>query len=127
MLLLVIGCNKTKTTEAACSPQICTAIFASVGIHFTDKNGQPINVQNFQVIDLRTSLTITSAHQTATVGSYTIVDDGDLKKLSTDGDDLQVSATNAATGETKTTIIKVAGGCTCHVSKVSGADTVMFN
>ncbi len=129
LFLLFCGCDKGKI-KPACSPAVCTDIFVTIGVHFVDNQGQPISVQNFQALDLRTHLVIgptLSGYGTLAIGYYIIADDGDLSKLSTEGDDIQVSGTDPATNQTKTAIIKIAGGCTCHVSKISGADQIMFD
>ncbi|GAC1310826.1 MAG: hypothetical protein NVSMB24_28880 [Mucilaginibacter sp.] len=129
VLVLFYCCNKGKI-RPSCSPQVCTDIFTSIGIHFVDKQGQPISVQNFQAINLRTHASVgptLAGYGTLVIGYYIIADDGDLSKLSTAGDDIQVSGTDPATNQTKTVTIKIAGGCTCHVSKISGVDQIMFD
>lgn len=118
-----------KNTQTACGTQVCTDLFASIGVHFVDKNNNPIVVSNFTVLDLRTHQFIT--HMTPEgihyPGYVEILDDNDIKDLSTEGDNLQVSATNPATGQVITTIFKISGGCNCHVTKISGPDTIQFN
>jgi len=129
LILLSLGCNKNKI-QPNCPAQICTDIFASIGIHFVNSLGQPIAVQNYQTIDMRTHLNIGSTqtgYGLLALGYYIIADDGDLQKLSTEGDDIQVSGTDPATNQSKTAIVKIAGGCNCHVSKISGPDQIMFD
>jgi hypothetical protein len=127
IVLLGAACNK-NSSKPACSPQLCTSLFASITIHFTDSHGQAVDVTNYRALDLRTGLQTGGSAATANLleGYYIVADDTDLKNLATEGDDIRVTATNPATNETKIAIIKVAGGCLCHVSKVSGTDHVIF-
>ena len=131
--LLVIGsffgCHKNQQ-KAGCGTQVCTDIFASVGIHFTDKNGNAIVVNNFTAVDQRTHLSVLPAHPVTgidNVGYYVVTDDSVRSQLSTEGDDILVSATDPSTNQTKTVTLKLSGGCNCHVDKVSGVDTVAFD
>lgn len=132
LLLLVLLCSAcTKTQQRyACGAQVCTALFATVVVHFTDKDNNNVLVTNFKVINLRTNKVI--VHVIPPNVNYvmyyqTIVDDNDIKDLSAEGDNIQVSATNPATGQIKTVIFKIAGGCRCHVTKISGPDTINFD
>jgi hypothetical protein len=127
-ILLGTACHEGNV-KPGCPLVACTDIFASIGVTFVDSAGQPIAIQNFQAIDLRTNLRIIPEVQTALLirGFYIIADDSDLKDLSTDGDDIQVSATNPLTHQTKTVIFKIAGGCNCHVTKLSGPDQIKFD
>ncbi|MGZ3763016.1 MAG: hypothetical protein ACXVB0_19830 [Mucilaginibacter sp.] len=132
LLLLTVICSSCIKTQkkAACGTQVCTDIFVSVGIQFTDKNNNRIAISNFTALDLRTNKTFVHAANPSgnTLAGYEIVvDDSDLKDLSSEGDNISVSAKNPVTGEIKTAVLKVSGGCNCHVAKVSGPDTIAFN
>ncbi len=119
-----------KNTQMACGTQVCTDLFASVGVHFVDKNNNPVSVSNFTVVDLRTNKPImhTIPEGLGYNGGYMeILDDNDIKDLSTEGDNIRVSATNPATGQVITTIFKISGGCNRHVTKISGPDTIQFS
>jgi hypothetical protein len=87
-------------------------------------------VTNFEEIDLRTNKVMTHTYPPGIdfVPGYKIIaDDSDLKDLTTEGDSIKVTATNPATGQIKVTLYKIAGGCNCHVSKVSGPDQIKFD
>jgi hypothetical protein len=118
-----------KNTQTACGTQACTDLFASIGVHFVDKNNNPVAVTNFIVLDLRTHKFITHMIPEGLhyPGYMEIHDDNDIKDLSTEGDNVQVSATNPATGQVITTIFKISGGCNCHVTKIAGPDTIQFS
>jgi hypothetical protein len=38
-----------------------------------------------------------------------------------------ISGTHPTTNVTKTVTFKISGGCNCHVEKVSGSSTVVFD
>ena len=98
-------------------------------MHFTDAGNNPVIVTDFKVFDLRTNKAIVHITPPNAVASnyMEVVDDKDLKDLSTYGDNIRVSATDPSTGQTKTAILKIAGGCNCHVAKLAGPDTIQFN
>ncbi|HVW15424.1 MAG TPA: hypothetical protein VHB54_16450 [Mucilaginibacter sp.] len=127
-MILLSACKKNLQSNA-CGTQVCTALFATVIIHFTDNQGNPIAVSNFEVFDLSTNKAMQPgvANYDLVEGTYVIANDNELKSLSTDGDNIRVTATNPATGETKMAIFKIAGGCNCHVTKISGPATIQFN
>lgn len=126
-----ISCHKTQQQkQTPCGTQVCTDLFAVVSIKFTDKNGNAIAVQSYSVTNLRTHLKIIdpgSASIDLVYGSYIVADDSAKSQLSTDGDDVLVSATDPSTNQTKTVTLKLSGGCNCHVNKVSGVGTVAFD
>ena len=120
----------TKNAQTACGTQVCTKNFASIIVQFVDKDKQPVQAGNFAILDLRTNKRLystLSATANMLPGAMIVADDGNLMELSTDGDDIRVTATNPNTNETLNTNFKIAGGCGCHVSKISGPDTIKFN
>jgi hypothetical protein len=124
-----LSCDKLQQ-KSACGTQVCTAIFTIIGIHFTDKTGQPIGVQNFSAINQRTHLKLVPSNtlnSPTALGYYLVADDSMKDQLSTDGDDVVISATDPTTNQTKTVTFKLTGGCNCHVGKLSGVETVAFD
>ena len=126
-VLTLSGCKKTQQT--ACGTQVCTDLFASVGVHYFDQNNYPVVVKDFKVMDLRTRQVISHVTPANSVPSnyMEVVDDNDKEDLSTEGDNVQVSATDPTTNQNKAVVLKIAGGCNCHVTKLSGPDTIRFN
>lgn len=122
------ACDKKPVKAAGCQSQVCTDLFASVGIRFVDANGNGLaGVTNFTVLDTRTNQQLhPPSIPVACCGSFTIATDNEKSDLSTTGDDLKVTATDPKTNITETAIVKVSGGCNCHVQKVSGPDSVVF-
>lgn len=128
MIMLGTACHKGEMS-ATCPIRACTDVFVTLGVTFKDNLGNPIAIDDLQVLNLRTHLKLTRAVTGIfwVLGYYPIVDDSDLNQLSTDGDDVQVSATNPLTKQTIITIFKIAGGCNCHVVKITGPNEVLFN
>jgi len=130
IVLLIIFCSAcAKTKQTACGTQACTDLFASVGVLYKDKNNNGVALTNFTVTDLRTNKRLTnviSASANFVPGYWIIADDSNLKDLTTDGDNIQVTAIGPS-GQTLSTMFKVSGGCNCHVAKISGPDVVTVN
>ncbi len=130
LLLLVaccLGCTKKRSEIVDCPAQPCTFIFASVTVQFKDKDGSVVAVKDFAAVNQRTKETMSPKEQVINgAGYYTIVDDGSLRKLSTEGDDIVVTAKHPTTNQIKTTSYKISGGCNCHVEKLSGPEVVTF-
>jgi hypothetical protein len=128
LIFISSACSK-NSQKPTCGSQVCTAIFAMVGIHFTDKQGNPIEVEDFTVFNLSSNKQLTPGvpNMDMVKGYYIIASDSNKKDYSSDGDNIRVTATDPATGQTKTVVLKISGGCNCHVDKISGPDTVAFD
>jgi len=119
-----------KQQKPACATQVCTMEFRTIAIKFLDKDGHQITVDGYKSLDKRTNVVL---HDNAVLVPgvyppyYNVASDNDLSKLSDDGDDIEISGTNSVTGQTKTTVVKVSGGCNCHVSRISGPDSLKFD
>lgn len=134
LLLLVIcwGCHKGTEPVGGCNVNhVCTALFAMIGIHFVDKNGNAVTVKSFSAINQRTQMTVLpvrTADALLRPGYYNITDDSKIKLFSAGGDDVLISATDSVTNQIKTTMFKIASGdCGCHVTKLSGSDQLTFD
>lgn len=123
------SCDKKEPDE--CEARMCTENFVMISFSFTDKDGNPTAVKNYSAINQRTGDTIKSTSTTYTnmvPGSFIVVHDAYREKLSAEGDDIKVSATSEANGQTKFAMLKVAGGkCACHVRKLSGPEKIAFD
>jgi hypothetical protein len=123
------ACNKNRQ-QPACAITICTQEFVSVGIRFVDKNGDGVTVEDFIAKNLRSDSVIVAPgviDPGFSPAFKTIANDNIIDKFSTGGDNVQITATNPSSHQTKTAIVKIAGGCACHISKVSGPDTIVFD
>src|SRR6185312_10760431 len=121
------SCNKTKQ-KTPCGTQICTDLFATVGINYADNAGKPIAVTNFTVFNVSSNKQLTPGYNVGLLvyGHYIVATDNNKMDYSTDGDIIKVSATDPVTNQTKAVNMKISGGCNCHVAKISGPDTVKF-
>ncbi|WP_276089603.1 hypothetical protein [Pedobacter sp. JY14-1] len=127
---MLTACDKKKD-ECGKEPKICTEVFAFVPVSFTDKEGAAVGVKDYSAVNQRTGDTLKSnvaMYSSFVPGTYVIADDSHLKQLSAEGDDIKVSGTYQATGQTKSAMVKVKGGkCACHVEKVSGPEKIAFD
>jgi hypothetical protein len=128
-VVLFTACDKKNNSD--CPSLICTESFAMLTFSFTNKDGIGVGVKNYSAVNQRTGDTIKTsgmASLTLIAGTYVLVDDNSVKKLSEEGDDIKVSGTYEATGQTKTAILKVSGGkCACHIEKISGPEKIAFD
>lgn len=123
--MLAASCS--KNINGGCpTNQICTEIFASIGTQFVDANGNNINVTNVTVYNLRTKKVIEPKgviDPGFSPMNHTIVTDANKKELSSEGDDIRVTAMyNTKKIET---VFRISGGCNCHVEKLSGPEKIV--
>jgi hypothetical protein len=122
---------KKNNNHTACGTQACTATYAYLGIIFNDSNGGVANVKDVAVINMRTGKPLKLPPYPPAVdfiyGSILIASDENKDQFSTNGDDIKITATSATTGQVKTAVIKISGGCNCHVEKISGPNKMVFD
>jgi len=128
--VLFSSCFHDGVEQPACATHNCTKEFVTLYFKFVDKNGNPIAVDGYKAVNLRTNKTL---HDNGLIvpgvypPSYSIANDADLVNLSDNGDDVAISGTDPVSNQTKTAVVKVSGGCNCHVAKVSGPDQLQFD
>lgn len=131
LLVLVCGLSACKKNKGGCAAQVCTDEFASVGIVFTNSDGSAVAISDIEVINLRTNKPVQRPPMPPNVdyvaGFVLLANDNTKAEYSSAGDDIRVSAKSNKTGQVKSVTLKIAGGCNCHVSKVSGPDNVAFD
>ncbi len=124
------ACKSNKQTTG-CGLQTCTASFAYLGIRITDKDGKAANLKGFTAINLRTNKALTPVQYPPAIdfvpGYMLLASDTNIKDFSTGGDDVKITATDSLTNKTKIATLKIAGGCSCHITKISGPDLVAFD
>ena len=127
LIASLLGCEKKQSV--GCGTGACDLSFAMLGVYFKDKNGNAVTVQNLSSINQRTKQSVLPASQQGInqPGYYIITDDSKRAGFSDDGDEVIVSATNSVTGQTKTATFKISGGCNCHINKLSGEQTIVFD
>lgn len=126
----LLSCKK-KTADSACGNKMCTQEFRSIVIRFVDNKAIGTEIKDLSVVNQRTGEKVYANSATTanlTIGAHIVVDDGNTKSLSEEGDDLKITGTSVATKQTKSAVIKVQGGnCACHINKVSGPEQITFD
>lgn len=126
-ICLLFSCTSNKNN---CDNKICTEEFRTVGVKFLNANGQAIIVKDFQSVYLKTNQPVSfliPPDTTYAKGFYMVASDANLKELASNGDKILVSAKHPATNVVKQAEFVVAGGdCACHISKISGPETIVF-
>ena len=125
------GCHKNQQQSACGTGQVCTTIYTSINMIFKDKDGNLISIENFSAINQRTHLALnikgSSPYATGVFGARGVATDDMRDQFSTEGDDILITATNPATKQTKSIVLKISGGCNCHVENLSGVYTLTFD
>lgn len=128
--LSVLSCKKNKT-KTDCMDKMCTYEFRSVGFRFMNNKGEGAEVKDFSVINQRTGEKVmanSSMTSNLVKGAFIIADDGNVRSLSEQGDNLKITGTSVQTNQTKSAVMKVSGGeCACHIAKLSGPDQIAFD
>lgn len=123
------ACKSTSKNAGCAANQICTEQFVSLGVQFVDKAGNRVSIKDITVTNQRTNKTVVLKNVVDPGFSldYRIIATDDNKSdFSTTGDDVKVTATNAADNKTVSALYKISGGCNCHVVKLSGPDKIVF-
>ncbi|OJW15043.1 MAG: hypothetical protein BGO48_12840 [Mucilaginibacter sp. 44-25] len=129
--MLVCGLSACKKNKGGCAAQVCTDEFASVGIVFTNSDGSAVALSDIEVINLRTNKPVQRPPMPPAIdyvpGLVLLANDNTKAEFSSKGDDVRITVKSSQTGKVKSVTLKIAGGCNCHVSKLSGPDTVAFD
>jgi hypothetical protein len=103
--------------------QACTDLFATIGVNVVDATGRPVAgleaISRFE--DNGQELRLQQAG--ATVGFYVIVDDGQLPRISGDGEALRFDAIGPRGAVAGQFLI---GSDGCHVEKLDGPDDLVL-
>ena len=100
----------------------CTTLFASVQLVVLDSTRAPLAGLAIVDTNLRTHQGFGIRQSPFWSGSYDVFDDGEKGLVSSDGDAVKVTGTGSV-GSFSSVFVFKAGDC--HVSKVSGPDTVV--
>src|ERR1700712_1003410 len=95
-VVLFSACTKTQQKNSACGTQVCTALFATIGVHFTDKQGSPMVVRDYTVFNVSSDKQIYPGAPGVELvpGYYVVASDSNIKDFSSQGDNIKVSATD---------------------------------
>ncbi|MFD0763930.1 hypothetical protein ACFQZI_03655 [Mucilaginibacter lutimaris] len=131
VLAISLSACKKNNDKPTCGTQTCTAVFAIIDFSFTDADGKPTAIKDVSLINVRTGKAVPATSYAATIntvpGVIIVATDETKSAFSAEGDDVRITATSEATGQTKQVAIKVSGGCNCHVNKISGPETAKFD
>lgn len=131
LTVIISGCEKASRVNVGCEAEVCTEEFVSIPISFSSYSYSMFTVKNVTAVNLRTGfrLDIKPVDQVPNVpmNTYIVANDNIKSRFSEEGDDVLVTGTHSATNQTKTAVVKISGGCNCHVSKKSGPATIMFD
>lgn len=131
LLVLVCGLSACKKNKGGCAAQVCTDEFASVSVIVTDSDGSAVALSDIEVTNLRTNKPVQRPPMPPAIdyvpGLVLLANDNTKAQFSSAGDDVKVTVRSSQIGKTKSVGLKIAGGCNCHVSKVSGPDKVAFD
>jgi hypothetical protein len=128
LVVISSSCSKKLKTDGCPTDQICTMMFASIGTEFVNKNGSNVAIKDFKVYNTRTNKFIVAKGAVDPGFSpmhHTIVTDGNKKELSTEGDELRITATSVSANKAISVVYKISGGCNCHVEKLSGPEKIV--
>jgi hypothetical protein len=101
---------------------MCTAIFAMVSAHVVNTSGQPVTLDEAYTISTKTGEKIKLEQQMGN-GMYNVMDDSYQKQLANRSDDFRfIGIKNGV--KVVDEPYRISADC-CHISKVSGKDTVM--
>lgn len=113
----VSACGSDSTNGA------CTEMFATIPVTIVDGAGQPVEAATLTTVLVRTGQVLVPTTLMLSVpGTYTLADDGSTSFIRRSGDAVQAHIVKGAAAITVDYVLAVEGGC--HISKVSGPDTV---
>lgn len=132
LAVLFAACNKGISSKGGCGVKACTMNAVYLYLYFVDNTDKPTRLSDFSAINQRTGLKLEVINTNPIIyggaqGSVVIATDAMLSQFSDEGDDILITATSKDTGQTKTAIINIAGGCNCHIEKKSGPSTIKFD
>lgn len=110
---------------AVCQDMVCTMEFRTITVKFLDDSGNPLLVNNYSAVNKRTGRSMSQTSIINGLGIYVVASDADLKEFSEKGDIVLVSASNPNNNFKVSAEFVISGGlCICHVSKISGPETI---
>jgi hypothetical protein len=128
LTILFSSCNKKRSAPPTCPILFCP-VQLPILVTYVNKDDSAVVVKDYRVIDLRTNKPITTdSALMLKPGTYLVSGHNENNLFSAAGDNVQVTATDSLTNQTKTVIFKIAfPACSCGIIKISGPDTVKFN
>lgn len=131
LCLLFLGCAATEDPlndpDANCKNRLCTLNFVLLTLTVEDANGQPVILEDHQVIDKASNTDITSRSDTQTFekGTYTYYDDSMVRGNQNTVKTVVFKGFGANQQLLFTEEYEVAIDC-CHVAHLSGPRTIIL-
>ncbi len=132
LTVIISGCKKVVLPKAVCEAKFCTTEAVSIPVSFSSYSYSLFTVKDVTAVNLRTGVKLAvnpaPVRPDVPANTYIIAHDGMKEHFSDEGDEVLISGTHSATNQTKTAVMKIAGGCNCHVSKrQTDPSTIMFD
>jgi hypothetical protein len=132
LAISLAACNKGVQSRGGCGVKACTLNAVYLYLFFVDSDNKPATLSSFSAVNQRAGLNLELKNTNPPLyggaqGSVVIATDAMLSQFSDEGDDILITATSQKTGQTKTAIINIAGGCNCHIEKKSGPEKIQFD
>lgn len=127
LITLFSACAEKELPVTTCPLVACTDVFGLITVKMVHQDNSLAIVSGYHILDLRTNTIIKTEALPLSAATYDVADDSDLKLFSTAGDTLLVTFNDSIGTPTRTVPFVIAGGCNCHVFKVSGPDTIRVN
>jgi len=121
LICMASTCSKSPVED--CSGHVCTMIFAMQQVHVQDSMGQLVTLDSTRTIVTATGQEISTTPMVPRYGNYILVDDGYHNQLVNKTE--QVEFSGYQNGQVLVHGTYTISGDCCHVSKVSGPDTLI--
>jgi hypothetical protein len=124
MALLVAAALACGEPQEPCG--VCTEELRLSPVTVLDAGGQPVGGLQFSVVRVEDGRDVTPEQAFAWEdGLYIVLTDGELDFVDEEGTAFRVTASNAQAGVTADFVFNT-DACRCHISKVSGPDTIQL-
>lgn len=124
MAIMLMSCNKDGNGEQKdCSGAICTEIFMMANMYITDSSNRTLKLDSYYSVNNDTKDTFRTQQEPFIDGSYVILDDNYTGKMHNKTYSFNFIAIK--TGKVVVNEPFTASADCCHISKVSGKDTVV--
>ena len=124
MLRYLISAVLCLSLTSCFSGQACTTIFAFITVDLEDAAGNPVTTADIKVQLVRTGEMLESPQDFISLGTYIVLTDNQIDKISREKDTLEVTLTRGASStEASFEVNKDA----CHIQKLSGPEKLILN
>ncbi len=124
--VMLLGASLGSSCDVGGAPCACTLEFRFFTVYVRDGADQPVTDVALTRTNLRTGRVLAESGSFALLepGTYIVADDSHVDEFSTDGDVVRVVGTKGNATFSTDFVFASPGPCRCHVTKISGPDTV---